>query len=189
MLPSFETERLILRPLRLDDASAIQQHFPHWEIVKFMNGAVPWPYPADGALQFLQAVVMPNMAKGAGIHWALILKEAGNDTPIGCISVQLEEGKDTHRGFWLGLPWQRRGLMTEAANTVNDYWFNVLQRPHMRIYNAVDNEASSRIKRSSGFTFIGEKEHRFVSGPGKSEIWEITREAWQAKRPHPPRML
>ncbi|MGH3631037.1 MAG: GNAT family N-acetyltransferase, partial [Sciscionella sp.] len=47
--PTLQTARLILRPLRLEDAPAVQRQFPHWEIVRWLNPVVPWPYPRDGA--------------------------------------------------------------------------------------------------------------------------------------------
>jgi RimJ/RimL family protein N-acetyltransferase len=45
MVPEGATERLILRPLALADAAAIQELFPHWEIVRYLLNRVPWPYP------------------------------------------------------------------------------------------------------------------------------------------------
>lgn len=189
MLPSFETDRLILRPMRRDDAKAVQQHFAHWEIVKHMAAIVPWPYPADGAVQFLESAVLPDLASGAAGHWALTLKERKDDALIGSITLRINDDKETHRGFWLGQPWQRCGLMTEAANAVTDYWFNTLQRPFMRIYNAVDNAASGNIKRHAGFKLVHTGERNFVCGRLEAETWEITREAWQARRPHRPRLL
>jgi RimJ/RimL family protein N-acetyltransferase len=39
-IPTFYTERLILRPLELADAEAIQQRFPHWEVVRYLNALV-----------------------------------------------------------------------------------------------------------------------------------------------------
>src|SRR5207253_6299536 len=41
--PILYTERLILRPLELADAEAIQQQFPNWEVVRYLNARVPWP--------------------------------------------------------------------------------------------------------------------------------------------------
>ena len=41
-LPTLYTERLILQPLTLDDAEGIQQQFPHWEVVRYLNALVPW---------------------------------------------------------------------------------------------------------------------------------------------------
>jgi hypothetical protein len=39
-----ETPRLILCPLRLEDAVRTQEIFPRWEIVRYLNAIVPWPY-------------------------------------------------------------------------------------------------------------------------------------------------
>lgn len=44
-IPTLYTERLILRPLELADADAVQQQFAHWEVVRYLNALVPWPYP------------------------------------------------------------------------------------------------------------------------------------------------
>ncbi|MCZ3030472.1 GNAT family N-acetyltransferase, partial [Acinetobacter baumannii] len=62
MQPTLLTERLILRPLTLDDADGIQQQFPHWAVVRYLNALVPWPYPADGARTYLQQHALPAMA-------------------------------------------------------------------------------------------------------------------------------
>lgn len=49
-IPTLTAPRLILRPLELSDAPAVQAVFPRWEIVRFLAARVPWPYPPDGAL-------------------------------------------------------------------------------------------------------------------------------------------
>ena len=48
-----ETRRLILRPLALSDAPAIQRHFNNWNIIRHLAQVVPWPYPEDGAETFI----------------------------------------------------------------------------------------------------------------------------------------
>ncbi len=59
--PDLATETLLLRPLVLEDHSAIQAIFLQWQIVRHLNPLVPWPYPADGALTFLRDVALPAM--------------------------------------------------------------------------------------------------------------------------------
>ena len=63
-IPTLYTERLILRPLQLADADAVQQLFPHWDVVRYLNAAVPWPYPEDGAFAYLRDIVLPAVAAG-----------------------------------------------------------------------------------------------------------------------------
>lgn len=74
MIPELETARLLLRPLQLSDAEAVQTIFPHWEIVRFLASQVPWPFPADGALTYYRDAALPAMARGDEWHWSLRLK-------------------------------------------------------------------------------------------------------------------
>jgi len=69
-----ETPRLELRPLELADAEQAQKLFPVWEIVKFLDTVVPWPYPGDGALTYLRDRALPAMERGEEWQWSLRLK-------------------------------------------------------------------------------------------------------------------
>ncbi len=40
----------------MHDADAIQRIFPQWEVVQFLADQVPWPYPENGALDYLENV-------------------------------------------------------------------------------------------------------------------------------------
>jgi RimJ/RimL family protein N-acetyltransferase len=62
--PVLETPRLLLKPLALEDAEAVQALFAHWEIVRYLNGIVPWPYPPDGALTYFRDIALPAIARG-----------------------------------------------------------------------------------------------------------------------------
>ena len=174
-LPTLYTERLILRPLTLDDAEGIQQHFPHWEVVRYLNAQVPWPYPADGARTYLKEAVLPAVARGEEWHWSIRLKSAPQQL-IGNISLMDEA--DNNRGFWLGLQWQGQGLMAEASAAVTAYWFEVLKRPLMRVSKAAPNLASRRVSERTGMRLIRTDQGEFVEGHFPRDIWEITREEW-----------
>lgn len=173
------TARLLLRPLAIDDAPAIQRHFPQWEIVRFLNGRVPWPFPPDGALTYLRDLALPAMARGEEWHWSLRLKERP-DALIGVISLMARE--DNNRGFWLGLPWQGQGLMLEAVEAVTGFWFEALGREVLRAPKAVANHASRRVSERTGMRVIRRETQPYVSGEHPTEIWEITRAEWRARR-------
>jgi len=91
-----------------------------------------------------------------------------------------------NRGFWIGLPWQRQGLMSEAVEAVTAYWFDVLGFPVLRAPKAVANIASRRISEKSGMQVVAVEERDYVSGRLPTEIWEITAEEW--RRMHKRRM-
>ncbi|WP_336355717.1 GNAT family N-acetyltransferase [Pseudomonas granadensis] len=173
--PTLYTERLILRPLELADAEAVQRQFAHWEVVRYLNAAVPWPYPDDGALTYVRDVALPAVAAGTEWHWSIRLKTAPEQL-IGSIS--LMDQTDNHRGFWLAPAWQGQGLMSEASATVTDYWFRTLERPMMRVPKAAPNMGSRRLSERAGMRLIRSDEDDFVGGRFAREIWEITREEW-----------
>jgi [ribosomal protein S5]-alanine N-acetyltransferase len=179
VIPSLETPRLWLRPLTLDDAGQIQRLFPHWEIVRLLAAVVPWPYPPDGALTYIRDIVLPQMERGEAWHWSLRLKTEP-ETVIGVIS--LMTGEEHNRGFWIGLPWQGQGLMTEAADAVTDYWFDVLKFPVLRAPKAAANLASRRISEKQHMRLVATEEREHVSGRQPSERWEITADEWHTAR-------
>jgi len=179
MVPGLETERLILRPLELSDAEQTQQLFPRWEIVRYLNAFVPWPYPPDGAFTYYRDVAIPAMEHGEQWHWTLRLRTDPQQL-IGAIG--LFRGDFDNRGFWLGLPWQRQGLMLEAVVAVNDYWFDTLNFATLRAPKASANLGSRRISEKTGMRLIGLTERDYVAGRLPGEIWETTAEEWHAIR-------
>jgi [ribosomal protein S5]-alanine N-acetyltransferase len=179
MTPILETNRLSLRPLELADAGQIQTLFPQWEIVRYLAGRVPWPYPPDGAVTYLRDLALPAIEHGDEWHWTLRLKSTPQQL-IGCIAlIRLGEN---NRGFWLGLRWQGQGLMTEASGAVTDFWFDVLKFRVLRVPKAIGNPASRRISVKQGMRVIATEERQFVSGRLPAEIWEITAEEWHARQ-------
>lgn len=176
MTAELETERLLLRPLQLNDAEQTQLLFPQWEIVRFLNAVVPWPYPSDGALTYYRDIALPAVERGEQWHWTIRLKAAPQQI-IGAIG--LIRGESNNRGFWLAPPWQGRGLMTEAVIAVNDYWFDVLGFAVLRAPRAVANIASRRVAEKTGMRLIATGEGHFVGGRLSQEIWEITAEEWR----------
>lgn len=176
-LPGGQTTRLLLRPLALEDASQIQELFPHWEIVKYLANVVPWPYPEDGAERFIREIALPAIERGEQWVWTLRLRSRP-DQVIGAIN--LRRGENDNRGFWLGLSWHGQGLMSEACAWVNDFWFGALGFPVLRVAKAVGNSTSRRISQKQGMRLVGTQEKDYVCGRLPSEIWEITADEWRA---------
>jgi RimJ/RimL family protein N-acetyltransferase len=177
-IPRLKTARLELEPVQIEDSRQVQVIFPQWEIVQYLANVVPWPYPEDGALSYYRDQALPAVERGDEWHWSLRLKSAPEQL-IGCIC--LIKGEQNNRGFWLGLPWQGKGLMTEAVEIVTDFWFDELSFPVLKVPKAIANTASRRISQKSGMRVVVTEERDFVSGRLPSEIWEITAEEWRAR--------
>ena len=179
MTPPLETRRLLLRPLAVADAEQCQALFAHWEVVKLLSARVPWPYPPDGALRHIRDEVLPAVERGEAWAWSLRLKTRPEQL-IGTIT--LRKGGDENRGFWLGLPWQGQGLMTEACDAVTEYWFDVLGFPVMLSTKPQANHAARHIALTQGMRVVRTETRDAVSGRLPSEVWELTREAWLARQ-------
>lgn len=175
--PTLETDRLILRGPTLDDAPAIQKNFNNWNIIRHLSAEVPWPYPDDGAADFLRQTVLPAAATGTMLHWAIVPK-AGPDECIGLIAFRFEETAGGNRGFWLAEPFWGHGYMTEAITTVQDYVFFDLNIDRFVVINAEGNRASHRVKEKTGAQFLGPAAFAHHDGGTAAEKWEVTRERW-----------
>jgi RimJ/RimL family protein N-acetyltransferase len=183
-IPTLYTPRLELRPLELADAAQTQLLFPQWEVVRYLASIVPWPYPPDGALIYYRNDALPKMASGEEWHWTLRLKTNPGQL-IGAIGL-MNNSKVNNRGFWIGVPWQRQGLMTEAVLVVTDYWFRDLGLPVLRAPKAVANTASRRLSEKCGMRVVATEEREYVSGRLLTEIWEVTAQEWFARHPDRP---
>ncbi|WP_039056202.1 GNAT family N-acetyltransferase [Enterobacter sp. Bisph1] len=176
--PELDTARLLLKPLTSADAAQIQCVFPRWEIVRYLIASVPWPYPQGAAQHYVDNVALAASRAGEGWFWTL-RRKAEPDTLIGVICLMATP--DNNRGFWLVPEWQGQGYMSEACHAVNDYWFNVLGREVLRAPKAVVNVRSKKISERSGMRLVRLQKGHYVAGELDTELWEITREEWNAR--------
>jgi RimJ/RimL family protein N-acetyltransferase len=177
--PTLETARLILRPLQERDTPAIQRIFPQWEVVRHLLARVPWPYPEDGAATNM-AECLEKRARGEQFYWAITLN-GGDDELVGRIDLRPDSGDHEMRGFWLDPGLKGQGLMTEAAEAVTAFAFE-LGWPELWVTNAASNIGSHRVKEKQGFELVQVVRGQFVSGEDDKEIWRLRREDWLKRR-------
>lgn len=175
--PTFETDRLILRELRIQDAHSYQKYFNDYEVLKFLSANVPWPYPEDGARFYIENMVIPHQGKNRW-DWGIFLKENPEEL-IGSIGL-FHPGIPENRGFWLARKYWGMGIMTEAVKPVMDFAFDVLNLDEMIFANAVQNKASHRVKEKTGATLLEIRPGKYVDKSiTKQEIWKLTKAEWQ----------
>jgi RimJ/RimL family protein N-acetyltransferase len=68
--------------------------------------------------------------------------------------------------------------MSEACAWANDFWFETLGFPVLRVAKACANTTSRRISEKQGMRLVAVEERDYVCGRLPSEIWEITAEEW-----------
>ena len=175
-VPILKTERLVLRPITLDDAPAFQKYFNDWDIIKHMRVFVPWPYPDDGAITYICDDVLPKITEGKLWAWAITLKD-GEGEAIGLINYRSGAEAGGNSGFWLAKKYQRQGLMSEAVFAVNDFRFDSLDVDSFVLSNVKGNIGSRRIQEQSGAIYLYDEHDEYHSGD-VAEIWTITKESW-----------
>lgn len=180
IIPTFETDRLILKQISQADVSAYTKYFVDYEVVRFLSAHVPWPYPENGIDWFLNNMIMPNLGKTRWF-WGIYLKSNPLEM-IGGIDL-FQPGIPENRGFWLGRPFWKKGYMTEAVVPVTDYAFDVLGFEKLIFSNALGNDRSRRVKEKTGARLVGTKPSKFVDPSfSESELWELTKGDWQKFR-------
>jgi RimJ/RimL family protein N-acetyltransferase len=86
-------------------------------------------------------------------------------------------------GYWIGAPFRRRGLVTEAARAVIAFGFDRLGLHKICVGHIADNEASRGVITALGFRLVGvERDHLHRHGRWWDHVsWEMTVDEWRAR--------
>jgi RimJ/RimL family protein N-acetyltransferase len=144
--PVLETERLVLRAPRLEDAKAIA-HLANDRRIAENTTRIPHPYTMADAHSFITTV---NQGDGE-LAWLITL----DDEPIGGCGLAQLDGPAPDLGYWLGAPYWGNGYATEAARGAIDHAFAVLGYEAVQAGARVTNPASRRVLEKCGFQWTG----------------------------------
>ena len=178
--PAFQplaTERLLLRPLRLDDAETVHRLVNDWEVVRMLSH-LPFPYPRELADKWI-ASTLEQIERGSGYHLAITGQEAGREMLIGCIGLRLDMAPGIGRlGYWIGRRFWGHGVATEAAARLSRWALANLDIERLEAHVAVDNPVSGAVLRRAGFREVGAGMEPFLARGGKHPVvrFEATRD-------------
>ena len=164
VFPVLETERLILRALRPDDAP---DHFALWSdpVVMAAHGSPPYTDLAQSE-DFIQRQT-GYFAAHEGIRWAVTRR--GQDRLIGTCGYhhlsrqhhRAEIGYELERASW------RQGIMLEALRAVLRHGFLDMGLHRVEATIDPDNDASAGLLRRLGFTYEACLRERFRYDDGR----------------------
>jgi [ribosomal protein S5]-alanine N-acetyltransferase len=145
-IPIIETNRLVLRPFRSEDAPEVARILstPH-----MFQHTLPFeqPYPVQTAVSWIGRHA-EDAARGVKLQWAITLPD---NSLIGTVSLALErDPPQGDLGYWIGVAHWNQGYATEAVRAVIAYGFEVLRLPRIEGMCYASNTASTRVLEKSG---------------------------------------
>lgn len=176
-----ETERLILRRLTEADAEAM---FRNWasdpEVTRFLT----WPTHKDvNVTKYVIGTWLPQYEKNDYYHWAVTLKENG-DEPIGTIHGLVNEDLEQITvGYCLGRAWWHRGIMSETLQAVIRFFFDQVGANSICSYHDPNNPHSGMVMKHCGMKYEGTRRasDRNNTGICDASWYSIFRKEWKEK--------
>lgn len=178
-LPTLVTERLVLRPFRLEDAPAVQRLAGAREIAE-NTLLVPHPYP-DGVAEDWISTHPQRLEEEKEVTLAITLRESGE--VMGAIGLVLKLAHDKAEiGYWIGMPYWGRGYTTEAARAIIQYGFDEWSLHRIEAFHFARNPASGRVLQKLGMRHEGtmrgdlKKWGEYLD----TEMYGVLREEWSS---------
>ncbi len=137
-----------LRPLSQDDAPAIAALINDRNIWLQLRDMVPHPYAIEHAEAFLSRVRSNPLVLG-------ITTAQGLAGVIGAYPMSDVEHAGAELGYWIGAPFQRRGLASGALRAFVPFVFRVSDLTRLQACVFEGNAASMSILTRCGFTAEG----------------------------------
>lgn len=147
-----ETPRMILRRWQEDDADALYRYASDEAVSRMAL----WPRhtSVDMSREVIEKIFMPNPHL-----FAIVLRDC--DEPVGCIGL-VPEGMENYKvhagereaGYWIGHPYWRKGLVTEALNALMIYCRDEVKLDSLLITCDARNIGSCRVAEKCGFSRV-----------------------------------
>jgi RimJ/RimL family protein N-acetyltransferase len=175
-IPVLETERLILRAPRLEDAKVLAALANDKRIAENTR-RIPFPYKRSDAEDFITTVNVP--APGGEIAFLITLRDGG--AVVGGCGIAMQDGAPDV-GYWLGVKYWGQGYATEAARAVIDFAFTELGHETLHAGARVTNPASRRILEKCGFQWmaVGLCRIRAIHSSAPIDRFRLDRGLWQS---------
>lgn len=149
--PILETNRLILRPFRSEDA---ENMFHNWasdpEVTKFLT----WPTHTNVEVsRYVLSDWIPHYAEPDYYHWAITL----DGYAIGSMAVVDHDDRigKAHIGYCIGRNWWRQGIVSEALQCVINFLFHEVGYQRIEARHDPRNPHSGAVMRKCGMKYEG----------------------------------
>lgn len=148
-----ETERLILRPFRVED---IEPAFRNWTSDDRVTEFLRWPTHQDVSVtECVFRDWIESYKDDSFYQWAIVLMEINE--PIGGISVvDLDEKSNkVHIGYCIGYNWWNKGYTSEALSGIIPFFFDEVKVGRIESQHDPNNPNSGKVMRKCGLSYEG----------------------------------
>lgn len=157
----YETERLLIRPVDVDDADIIFQLYNMPNFIKFIGNKNI--NSLSDAENYIKSKFLPQIEKRGFGNYILVLKE-GNQK-IGSVGIFEREGLDVvDIGFSVLEKFEGKGLMFEAAQKVKSIGMEEFGLNKISAITSKDNFSSQKLIERIGLKF-----QKYVTLPNDDE--------------------
>lgn len=169
-----ETERLRMRPQRVEDAEALHEAYADVELMRY------WSSAPHAALAQTRAYVAEGVADASWRGWTVFLKDA--DRAIGTLAATESRRGVFEIGYLLARRHWGRGYAREAVSWLLDLLFADGTCRRVWADTDPDNDRSNRLLEELGFRREGQLRAEWEThiGVRDSVIWGLLREEWRA---------
>ena len=178
-LPELETERLLLRKMRLDDAEAMFAYASDPEVTRY----VLWDThrSIEDSESFL-SFATEGYERGDFGGWGVVLKDDG--AFIGTCGLDAGYAPEHARaelGYVLSREHWGKGLMPEAVRAIIRFGFGRMQLNRIEARCIAENTASARVMEKAGMTYEGTlREREFIKGAYRDmKLYSILRREYR----------
>lgn len=156
-LPTLNTPRLRLMPLRLENALRLAA-LGDDPLVAAYTAGMPSPYTPAAAEEFIQRSAAAA-ERDENFVFAIHLRPG---ELIGVINLRpSNRHRSGHLGYWMGAPFRGHGYMTEAVQQVMLFAFETLQLHRVHTACMAVNVASARVLEKAGLQREGLSKQAF----------------------------
>lgn len=153
------TERLFLRPYKIDDAKDVAKYCSNQKLSEFTLN-IPYPYSEKDAIDWIIGHE-ELIKKGVLFPFAVILKS--NNQLVGTMSLIVD--KPHRRGelaYWIGFEHWSKGYGTESGKEIIKHGFNNLGLNRIAAHHFTENPASGKIMQKLGMNLEGTMKERYL---------------------------
>ena len=147
---TLETERLVLRPLQLEDAKTV---YESWTSDDEVSRYVRWSTHKNinETIEYINNTIEKNKQDNY-FEWGIVLKE--ENQLMGAIAAFPSEEGRIELGYNIAKKYWRNGYTTEALKRVMEYLINEKGIHHFRCSHVVLNPASGAVMQKVGFKYV-----------------------------------